>query len=301
VPLEDIQLSDDGKNTWVHLSKTWEDADQNIFVTKEGADYKKNAQLLEHGRKIGVAELAVLAACGKNKVAVFKKLKVAVLSTGDELVEPGKSLSLAKIWDSNRPQLLSLLNQMGMETLDLGLIGDDEKKLTQKIKQAMIRCDGLILSGGMSAGDRDFSIPVLKKLGAKIIFDRIALKPGKPSVYAIFKNKTKEKFIFGLPGNPISAYVVFEVLVRDYLKSRQGELGDNKKIFARLEQDMPQHRGPRIFFRPIRVDDGGVAHLPRYHGSSHLHAFTQANALYCQKPNEKSPRAGDFILLEKLL
>ncbi len=300
VPLEKVSRLRKGPSDWIKLNETWKTLNQTSYVTERGKDYQKGTRLLKPGVRLGPSQLAVLAACGKARVTVYVKLKIGVLSTGNELVEPGLSLQEGQIWDSNRIQLLSQLKNLGFEGLDLGLVKDDFKALSSVLKKNIKKVDGLLVTGGMSVGDRDFSIPAFKALGAEVHFDRVAVKPGKPTVYATVKNEKKNKFVFGLPGNPVSAYAIFEMLVKNYLRQAQGESVNKVQWVGQLNGDLVKLKGSRVFMNPMKLNELGKVEPIKYHGSSHLHAYTEANVLYIQMPGVTPPKIKDWIPLEWL-
>ena len=177
-----------------------------------GGDVEAGSQILEQGKRLRPQDLAMAAAAGLERVEVYKPLRVAVLSTGDELHEPGDRLNGAGIYDANRYALLSLLRWLGCTPIDKGIIPDDLQAITEALREAAEDADVVISSGGMSVGEEDHVKPAIASLG-KLAFWRINIKPGKPlGVGEILGTP-----LIGLPGNPVSAIVTFNLIARPAL------------------------------------------------------------------------------------
>ena len=183
--------------------------DRKSNVSLKGEDVKCGKLVIKKGAVIRPQEAAVLATVGKTKIKVFKKPTVAVISTGSELVEPSLKPRLGQIRNSNGPMAIVQLKRLGIEGNYLGIAKDNFETTKKLVKKGLNTSDLLILSGGVSVGDYDFVYEVLKSCGVKILFNKVAIKPGKPTTFGI-KGK---KLIFGLPGNPVSAMLIFELFV----------------------------------------------------------------------------------------
>lgn len=179
------------------------------FVRHKGAFYQAGTTLLIPGTVINAPEMAVLATAQCIQVPVYRRLRVAIFSTGDELVSPDQLLEPGKLVDSNQYALTVLLVQMGFEPIRLGIISDNEDALKKAIAQAISIADVVLSTGGVSVGDYDYVEKILADLGGKIHIQSVAIKPGKPLTVAQFKQdgKTSDCLYFGLPGNPVSALV----------------------------------------------------------------------------------------------
>jgi molybdopterin molybdotransferase len=179
------------------------------FVRHRGEFYQAGTTLIDAGVRLQPADIAVLAAAQCPKVRVYRQLRVAILSTGDELTTPDRPLQPGQIVDSNQYALTSFLMQLGIEPLRLGIVGDNPEELQQAIADAIDWGDAVLSTGGVSVGDYDYVEEVLAKLGGTIHIRSIAVKPGKPLTVATFDKKIGKKNIlyFGLPGNPVSALV----------------------------------------------------------------------------------------------
>ncbi len=186
-------------------------------VRPRGQDISCGSLLLAAGTVLGARELGVLASIGIANVEVLRRLKVAIVSTGDELVEPGQGLEKGQIYNSNRYLLTGLLQSMGAEVTDAGCAGDKPAAIEALLRKAAESADCVISTGGVSVGDEDHVKAVLQSLG-QLDFWKIAIKPGKPLAFGMLCGKP----FFGLPGNPVSAFVTFTVLVNPFLGALQG-------------------------------------------------------------------------------
>ena len=189
---------------------------QNIRLV--GEDIMKDAVVLARGQRIGAAEMGLLASLGLREVSVFRKLKIAIFSTGDELVQPGKPLASGQIYDSNRYTLTGLITELGADMVDMGNIRDDKESIRAALLKAATEVDVIITSGGASVGEADYIKALLDEIG-EVVFWKIAMKPGKPLAYG----KIGAAHFFGLPGNPVSAMVTFQQFVRNALWVLMGQ------------------------------------------------------------------------------
>ncbi|MEG4307585.1 molybdopterin-binding protein [Microcoleus sp. D3_18a_C4] len=179
------------------------------FVRHKGAFYQAGTTLLTPGTVINAPEMAVLATAQCIQVPVYRRLRVAIFSTGDELVSPDEPLAPGKLVDSNQYALTVLLAQMGFEPIRLGIVPDNEEALNKAISGAVATADVVLSTGGVSVGDYDYIEKILGDLGGKVHISSVAIKPGKPLTVAAFKRgeKNSDCLYFGLPGNPVSALV----------------------------------------------------------------------------------------------
>ncbi|HXN15871.1 MAG TPA: gephyrin-like molybdotransferase Glp, partial [Usitatibacter sp.] len=181
-------------------------------VRQAGEDLKRGSVAIPKGRVVRPAELGLIASLGVGEVAVYRRLRVAFFSTGDELKSVGTSLAEGEIYDSNRYTLYGMLHRLGCEVLDMGVVADDPKLLERAFHEAASNADVVITSGGVSVGEADFVKGMLARLG-EVVFWKIAMKPGRPLAYG----KIGAAHFFGLPGNPVSVMVTFYQFVRDAL------------------------------------------------------------------------------------
>jgi molybdopterin molybdotransferase len=185
---------------------------------KAGEDLRKGAPALQRGQPVRAAEIGMMASLGIGEVAVYRRLRVAFFSTGDELVSIGQPLGPGQIYDSNRYTLYGMLSRFGCELLDMGVIRDDPQLVEQAFNEAAANADVVITSGGVSVGEADYVKQILEQLG-EVLFWKIAMKPGRPLAYG----KIGNAHFFGLPGNPVAVMVTFYQFVRDALLHLQGQ------------------------------------------------------------------------------
>jgi len=186
-------------------------------VARRGADVRAGEILLRAGEFIGPGEIGVLAACGRTRVATGGRPRIAIIATGDELVEPDRAPGPGQIRNSNGPVLRALALRAGAVARYLGIALDDEDGLRRMIEDGL-RDDVLVLSGGVSMGTHDLVGNTLRSLGAEIRFERVAIKPGKPFTFG----RRGSTLVFGCPGNPVSTYVIFQVFARAALRRMMG-------------------------------------------------------------------------------
>ncbi|MCU0523236.1 MAG: molybdopterin molybdotransferase MoeA [Elainella sp. Prado103] len=192
------------------------------FVRHRGAFYQAGAPLLPAGILLSAADMAILATVQCLEVPVYRRVRVAILSTGDELVSPEQPLQPGQIVDSNQYALAALVAQAGAEPLPLGIVRDDPEATREAITQALSMADVVLSSGGVSVGDYDYIDRILAELGAEIAIRAVAVKPGKPLTVATFPPPQFPTLYFGLPGNPVSAFVTFWRFVQPALRKLSG-------------------------------------------------------------------------------
>lgn len=236
-------------------------------------------------RILEARDIGVLASLGRSLVRVAVRPVVGVLATGSELRSPGESLGPGEIYDSNGLQLCAQLTAAGGEPRSYGIVSDEPARMREAVRRALGECDLLLLSGGVSMGELDFVPGVLQDCGAEILFHKLAIKPGKPTLFARRRRgeagggeAQQATYIFGLPGNPVSAYVIFEALVRPLLYRLLGLHYRPRMVAARLAETVKRRDAERVELRPVRLEAGEVRALS-YHGSAHLNALSDADAL----------------------
>jgi molybdopterin molybdotransferase len=261
---------------------------------RPGADVKAGELVLGAGTQLGAAELGLAAALGFAQVDVYRRPRVALLSTGDELVEVGKKPGPGQITDSNRWALLAALREAGVEVRILGIGPDEPQALRRLVVDALDAADVLVTSGGVSVGTHDLVKPLLESLGT-VHVGRVKLKPGKPFTFATLPDG---KFAFGLPGFPVSSLVTFEVFVRPALRKMQG--------FARLQRPtLPVRLGydarataDRTEYQRVTLRRDGaelVAETTGSQSSSRLLSLAGAHALVRIAPGDEGVKAGTIV------
>ncbi len=255
----------------------FEDVDENRNVRFTGESVKRGERVMAPGKQLRPPEISMLASLNCNQVTVHRKPTVAIVSTGDELTPLGEQLTPGKIRDSNRYGIYAQVKEAGAIPIDIGIARDDEAETEQTFRAALAQADALITSGGVSVGEHDIVKNVLEKLG-KINFWRVAMKPGKPQAYGIADGKP----IFGLPGNPVSSLVVFELFVRPALLKMAGHSQLLRPTFkAALAENIVNRDGRVNYMRAILTEHGGnyTAKTTGPQGSGILHSLVLANGL----------------------
>jgi molybdopterin molybdotransferase len=242
-------------------------------VIRKGSNLKAGDQVLAP-KLLGPQDVGVLAASGISRVEVSVAPSVEVICTGPEILEPGRPLGPGQIYNSNGPQLQAQLESIRCPCRAATTVEDEPGALSAAIEKALARCDVVLLTGGVSEGDFDFVPGCLRGLGAEILFHHVAVKPGKPTLFA----RRGEKFLFGLPGNPVSVFVIFEVFVKPFLYRRMGIDWDPPTYRGVLAEAVRRRNVERTEFLPVRVRRGGVTPVA-FHGSSHLNALSEADGL----------------------
>jgi molybdopterin molybdotransferase len=248
-------------------------------LRRAGEDVEAGATVLTHGTYLQAAQLGLIAAVGRGRVRARPKPRVVVISTGSELVELGETLKPGQIYDSNGYTLAAAAREAGAIAYRVGPVGDDPRELIATIEDQLIRADLVVTTGGVSVGAHDVVRDVIGRLG-DVRFSKVAMQPGQPQAFGTIGDD-KVPF-FGLPGNPVSALVSFEVFVRPAIRRMLGsEPIQRPRVRARLSQPLRSPAGRRQFVRVrLSVEDGEYVATPVGGAGSHLvAAMAHANAL----------------------
>jgi molybdopterin molybdotransferase len=264
-------------------------------IVRQADEIKAGETVLRAGEDINAQTIATLASFGYALVKVGRRPRVAVMATGSELVDVHQKPGRDQIRDSNNYTIEAYAKLAGATVERLPLAGDDSEELKKQMAAAIRRCDVLITSGGVSMGVYDFTKAALKELGAEIFFERVALRPGKPTVFG----RIGEKLVFGLPGNPVSVAVTFNLFVRTALHAMQGStnptLVKETAVLVRAIKGSVERESylPAI----LRTDANGtlVVEPLKWGGSSDFVSFARATALINVPTGLKSVEAGDRV------
>ncbi|RLF88572.1 molybdopterin molybdenumtransferase MoeA, partial [Thermococci archaeon] len=258
-----------------------------LGVMKKGADIEKGKLLIKKGTKLTFKETALLSAVGIHKVRVFKRPRVAVISTGNEVVLPGQELKPGQIYDINGRAITDAINELGGEGIFIGIAQDNRDSLKELIERAIEVGDLILLSGGASGGMRDLTASVIEELG-EVKVHGIAIQPGKPTIIGIVKGKP----IFGLPGYPTSCLTNFTLLVAPLLLKSLGREGKVKKVKAKLKHKVFSVKGRRQFL-PVKLE-GNIA-VPILKGSGAVTSFIDADGFIEIPENVESLDEGEEV------
>lgn len=260
--------------------KPWEN------VRFKGEDVKKGAPAILKGEKISAPLVSLLASIGCDYVPVARRPVVGLLATGSELVEPGQQLEPGQIHESNRLGLAGFVENCGGVPLRYPLVPDALEHTVTALDKAFRECDVVVTSGGVSVGDFDFVKEAFQKLGGSLSFWKVAIKPGKPFVCGRLKNK----FFFGVPGNPVSALVTFFLLVRPALLRLQGARNTSPSTQMALLKESLHNRGDRRHFMRISIDADGNARPTGIQASHILSSLAKADSLLDVPPRTELPQ-----------
>ena len=241
---EECTLSEDKSQITV---KRAINLNENIRPT--GNDILKDNVILSSGRQIKPQDISLAASVGVGELVVFKKIKVGVFFTGDELVEPGNPLTPGKIYNSNRYALVALLKQVGCDVINLGNIEDKLDATCEALEALESQCDLIMTTGGVSVGEEDHVKPAVEKLGELNLW-KIRMKPGKPLAYG----KVKQTPFIGLPGNPVSSFVTFCIFSLPFIKKMQGNSNYESKILKVKTNFDCKRAKPRREYARVRID-----------------------------------------------
>jgi molybdopterin molybdotransferase len=260
-------------------------------IALKAEDIKQGEIVLQRGTLIQPQHIAVLATVGAVQFDVYQKVSLAVLSTGDELVEPHQSPPLGKIRNSNALQLLMQAQRIGLNPQYGGIVPDCEQTTRDMLGKVIEQNQVVILSGGVSMGDFDYVPKILQQLGLNILFKSIAIQPGKPTVFA----RSEHKLVFALPGNPISAFNLFELLAKPALFKIMGHDFHHPTIRLPMDTDYHRRSHARYGFIPAQITPCGTVKPIPYHGSAHINALVQANVLFAVPSGIKTLAQGELV------
>ncbi|ELP2671781.1 bifunctional molybdopterin-guanine dinucleotide biosynthesis adaptor protein MobB/molybdopterin molybdotransferase MoeA [Vibrio parahaemolyticus] len=265
-------------------------------VRQAGEDLAIGSDVFTAGTRLASPEMGMIASLGFGEANVFRKLKVAVFSTGDEVQAPGTEQKANSIYDSNRFTIMGMLEKLGCEILDFGILEDNEQLMIEALENASAQADVVMTSGGVSVGDADYIKLALDKLG-QIDFWRINMRPGRPLAFGQINNKP----FFGLPGNPVAVMVSFINFVEPALRKMQGEQGWKPlKVNAIANENLRSRQGRTEFSRGVyELDDTGrlTVRTTGKQGSGILRSMSEANCLIEISPAIDTVKAGESVTI----
>jgi molybdopterin molybdotransferase len=286
VPIEQVEQVDDKT---VRLTMGEPKSGQHIL--HQGGSLRIGQTVLCAGIALRPIEIAILAEIGQETVLVQPRPHVAVIPTGNELVPVGETIRMGQIPNSNGPMLTAAARRAGANAFELEIARDDHDDLRRKIEQGL-SADVLLLSGGVSAGKFDLVPSVLDSLGVELVFHKVALRPGKPLWFGVKNDAARHVLVFGLPGNPVSSFVCFELFARPAIMALAGRGFNGPTVIVARLAHAYEHGGGRAAYLPARVTEPAAGEgLPKveilsWHGSADLAALAHANGLL-RLPGEK--------------
>jgi molybdopterin molybdotransferase len=263
-----------------------------------GEDLARGEAALRAGRILKPADLGLLASLGQAEVAVRRRLRVAFFSTGNELRSVGQPLETGCVYDSNRYTLWAMLQRLGVEVLDLGVVRDDPAALEATFRQAAESADAVITSGGVSVGEADYTKQVMAQLG-DVLFWRIAMRPGRPMAIGRIQSGGSSAILFGLPGNPVAVMVTFYAFVRDALLAMGGATVEPLLMLRAASRNAIRKKPGRTEYQRgivTRADDGGWhVTVSGSQGSGILRSMSEANGLVVLHHAQSDVAAGEPV------
>ena len=291
----------EGADCVIMVEYTDEMPDGNVRYTKKSTnsnicyfaeDIKKGELVLSKGLEIKPQHIAVMASVGEVRPLVSLKPRIGIISTGDELVEPECTPSLSQIRNSNGPQLAAQVVRSGAIPNYYGITEDTREATFSVITQALNENDVVLLTGGVSMGAFDFVPEIMIETGVDIKFRSIAVQPGKPTIFGTFQNNT---YIFGLPGNPVSSYTQYELLVRPLISRLMNNEPLHKTIKIPMGAEYTRRKSERKSFIPITISADGKVYPVEYHGSAHIHSYIFADGIASIEIGKEQLEIGELV------
>lgn len=258
-------------------------------ICSRGEDIKAGEKVLEAGMPLRSQEIAALASMGTVNPLVADRPRVAVITTGDELIRPSGKPSGAMIRDSNSFQLEAQISNAGAFPTNLGIVADNQNSIREVLTDAMSDNNIVLLTGGVSMGDYDYVPDIIKSTGVKILFRTIAIQPGKPTVFG----RKEKKLVFGLPGNPVSSFVLFEMLVKPLIREMMGCRVPLPSYRMVLGETFKRRKSERKAFIPVAIRNGEVFPI-NYNGSAHINAYANASGIIAMEIGTNELKKGSF-------
>ena len=259
-------------------------------ICRQGEDVQRGDTVLKAGTVLTALDVANLVACGVTEVEVAERVRLAVISTGDEVVDSPELLRPGRIMNANGPLLAGLAEQFGLRVVSEVTVPDAEQATTDAVRAALDAAEVVVLSGGVSVGEFDFVTAALGRAGLDVHFTRVAVKPGKPMTYASGSGKA----VFALPGNPVSVYLMFHLFVLRAAARMMGVEPPARLRTARMAAPLRRRKVERRGYVPSRLTPEGVEPI-EYHGSAHLTALTDTDGFLILPVGVKELQAGDEV------
>ncbi len=265
-------------------------------IAFKGEDVKRGDVVLKHGKLIRPQDIAVMATAGSTSVVVNCKPLIAVLSSGDELVEPEVFPGISQIRNSNAYQLMAQIERAGATGNYYGIARDDRSATFEIVDKAISENDILLITGGVSMGDFDFIPEVLKQAGVNILFSRVAVQPGKPTTFGIHR----KALVFGLPGNPVSSFIQFELLVRPLISKMMGYEWKPPELLLPMGTDFKRKFAGRMAWIPVKITDDRLVEPVEYHGSAHISALPGSDGIIPMQVGVSKLKKGEIVSVRQI-
>jgi molybdopterin molybdotransferase len=294
-----------GADCVIMVEHTMQQGDDHIRFTGEktagniafrGEDLKSGDLALGKGGIIKPQHVAILASVGCSAPLVYRQPAVAVMTTGDEIVEPQVKPEGTCIRNSNGPQLVAQIRSTGALPRYMGIVKDTPAITDAAIKKALECSDVIVITGGVSMGDYDFVPSVLKKNGIELFFEKVAVKPGRPTVFG----RKDNVFVFGLPGNPVSSFIIYELMVKPFLQGMMGYENEPGALRMTIGQEYSRKKADRLSWTPVSLNSFGEVIPAGYHGSAHIHSLAGAWGLMSMEPGTYAYKKGEKVNVRQI-
>ena len=273
---------------------TGEKTNSNICL--KGEDLHKGDLVLSSGTLLKPQHIAILASVGCTTPEVFKAPHVGIISTGSELVSPEIEPGISQIRNSNGPQLVAQATGAGFSANYYGIVADDKSLTREIIEKSVTKNEVTILTGGVSVGDFDFVPEIIRELSFDIHFSKISIKPGQHTTFA----SKDDRFIIGLPGNPVSSFIQFEVFVLPFLRKLMNYKTPEIHLPLAMSQTFTRKKSDREECLPVRLNSENEVQMISYHGSAHIHAYHQAFGFITVPAGQTEIRKGEIVHVRPL-
>ena len=270
--------------------------DSKLNMSFRGEDVRNGDVVLGKHKLIQPQDIALMASVGHTKVRVKKKPLVGIISTGNELIHPDAKPQISQIRNSNAYQLAAQVLRAGGERIDYGIAPDNEQITFNIINEAIQKCDVVLITGGVSMGDFDFVPSVLERSGVKILFNRVNVQPGKPTTFGTHS----KALVFGLPGNPVSSFIQFEMLVRPLLNKMMGYDWIPHEDKLPLAVNYERKSSDRKALIPVFINHNKEVMPVDFHGSAHIAALSDTNGIIALNPGIKFLNKGEIVNVRQI-
>ena len=260
-------------------------------ICRKGEDVRSGDIILHAPAMLGPLEIANLISTGITEVKVAKPLRIAILATGNEIVDFPDQLQPGKIMNSNGPMLAGLCRKYSLKIVTNTIIADNHDVTVSAIREALNNADIVVLSGGVSVGDYDFVADAMKQVGLRLHFNRVAVKPGKPMTFA----SSGCKVAFGLPGNPVAVYLMFHLFVLYAARLMAGVKPEVRYVTLPLAGDFHRRKADRMAFLPCLLAQNGMLKPVEHHGTAHLRAILDSDGLFVVPKGVTDIPAGEKV------
>ncbi|MFH0841099.1 MAG: gephyrin-like molybdotransferase Glp [Bacteroidota bacterium] len=289
IMVEETEILEPGRLRFTEISTK-----ENIAF--KGEDIRKGDVVIKAPKQITPQDIAVMATVGHTAVTVGRMPRIAVISSGDEIVEPDQIPGISQIRNCNSYQLIAQAERAGVPARYYGIVRDDVEETYSVISDAIKENELVLISGGVSMGDFDFVPSVLERAGVKILFSRVAVQPGRPTTFGVHP----KALVFGLPGNPVSSFVQFELLVRPLIYRMMGLNWEPLTISVLLKGRYSRKSSDRMGLIPVHITPDGFAEVVEFHGSAHISAMPGASGIVAISRGVNTIEKGEIVKVRQI-